>query len=104
MEDVQWLGFQWDGLYYASDYFQQLYEWAIQLITAGKAYVCDLSADEIRGTFSAHKLMIVDNGFSDKKALGKACLKGGNHCWIGSVPVAVATGVIWSAPVLTASN
>ena len=48
MEDVQWLGFQWDGLYYASDYFQQLYEWAIQLIKAGKAYVCDLSADEIR--------------------------------------------------------
>src|SRR6516225_6665938 len=48
MEDVRWLGFQWDGLHYASDYFQQLYEWAIQLITAGKAYVCDLSADEIR--------------------------------------------------------
>jgi glutaminyl-tRNA synthetase len=48
MDDVQWLGFQWDGLYYASDYFQQLYEWAIQLIRAGKAYVCDLSADEIR--------------------------------------------------------
>lgn len=48
MEDVQWLGFKWDGLYYASDYFQQLYEWAIQLINAGKAYVCDLSADEIR--------------------------------------------------------
>ncbi len=48
MEDVQWLGFQWDGLYYASDYFQQLYEWAIQLIKDGAAYVCDLSADEIR--------------------------------------------------------
>src|ERR671930_29011 len=48
MEDVQWLGFQWDGLYYASDYFQQLYDWAIQLIKAEKAYVCDLSADEIR--------------------------------------------------------
>jgi glutaminyl-tRNA synthetase len=48
MDDVRWLGFQWDGLYYASDYFQQLYEWAIQLIKAGKAYVCDLSADEIR--------------------------------------------------------
>ena len=48
MEDVQWLGFQWDGLYYASDYFQQLYDWAIQLIKDGKAYVCDLSADEIR--------------------------------------------------------
>ena len=48
MQDVQWLGFKWDGLYYASDYFQQLYEWAIQLIKDGKAFVCDLSADEIR--------------------------------------------------------
>ncbi|HXG91266.1 MAG TPA: glutamine--tRNA ligase/YqeY domain fusion protein [Blastocatellia bacterium] len=48
MQDVRWLGYEWDGLYYASDYFQQLYEWAIQLIKAGKAYVCDLSADEVR--------------------------------------------------------
>src|SRR3954449_6599348 len=48
MEDVRWLGFKWDGLFYASDYFGQLYEWAIQLIKASKAYVCDLSADEIR--------------------------------------------------------
>jgi glutaminyl-tRNA synthetase len=48
MADVKWLGFQWDGLFYASDYFGQLYEWAVQLIKAGKAYVDDLSADEIR--------------------------------------------------------
>jgi glutaminyl-tRNA synthetase len=48
MEDVKWLGFTWDGLHYASDYFDQLYEWAIQLIKAGKAYVDDLNADEIR--------------------------------------------------------
>lgn len=48
-EDVQWLGFDWeDREYYASDYFEQLYEWAIQLIKAGKAYVDDLNADEIR--------------------------------------------------------
>ena len=47
-EDVQWLGFHWDGLFYASDYFPQLYEWAIKLIKDGKAYVCDLTADEIR--------------------------------------------------------
>jgi glutaminyl-tRNA synthetase len=47
-EDVRWLGFEWDGLYYASDYFGQLYEWAVQLIKAGKAFVCDLTADEIR--------------------------------------------------------
>jgi glutaminyl-tRNA synthetase len=48
MEDVRWLGFQWDRLCYASDYFPQLYEWAVQLVKAGKAYMDDLSADEIR--------------------------------------------------------
>src|SRR5437870_239702 len=48
MADVKWLGFHWDGLYYASDYFDQLYAWAIKLIKDGQAYVDDLSADEIR--------------------------------------------------------
>ena len=48
MKDVRWLGFQWDGLSYASDYFDRLYEWAIKLINDGKAYVDDLSAEEIR--------------------------------------------------------
>jgi len=47
--DIRWLGFDWqDRLYHASNYFDQLYEWAVQLIKAGKAYVCDLSAEEIR--------------------------------------------------------
>jgi glutaminyl-tRNA synthetase len=46
--DVNWLGFQWDGLFYASDYFDQLYDWAIKLIQDGKAYVDDLTAEEIR--------------------------------------------------------
>jgi glutaminyl-tRNA synthetase len=46
--DVKWLGFHWDGLFYASDYFDQLYEWAVRLIKDGKAYVDDLTADEIR--------------------------------------------------------
>ncbi len=46
--DVRWLGFEWERLCYASDYFDQLYEWAIKLIKDGKAYVDDLSADEIR--------------------------------------------------------
>jgi glutaminyl-tRNA synthetase len=51
MEDVRWLGFDWqDRLYYASDYFEQIYEWAVQLIEAGKAYVCDLNADQVRET------------------------------------------------------
>jgi glutaminyl-tRNA synthetase len=49
--DVRWLGFDWaEHLYYASDYFEQLYEWALYLIEAGKAYVDDLTADEIRET------------------------------------------------------
>ena len=48
-EDVRWLGFDWDDrCFHASDYFDQLYKWAIQLIEDGKAYVCDLTADEIR--------------------------------------------------------
>lgn len=48
-DDVRWLGFDWgDRLYYASDYFEQLYEYAVRLIKLGKAYVCDLTPDEIR--------------------------------------------------------
>jgi glutaminyl-tRNA synthetase len=48
-EDVRWLGFDWgEHLYHASDYFERLYEWAVHLVKAGKAYVDDLSADEIR--------------------------------------------------------
>jgi len=48
-EDVRWLGFDWDDrLFYASDYFEQLYQYAVQLIRKGKAYVCDLTPDEIR--------------------------------------------------------
>src|SRR5450759_1884518 len=47
--DIRWLGFDWgEYLYFASDYFDQLYEWALDLIRAGKAYVDDLTADEIR--------------------------------------------------------
>src|ERR1700681_1501939 len=62
--DVKWLGFHWDGLFYASDYFDQLYEWAVKLVKDGKAYVDDLSAEEIRkyrgtltepGTDSPHR-------------------------------------------------
>ncbi len=48
IEDVQWLGGEYAAIYYASDYFDQLYEWAVQLIKAGKAYVDDLSPDELR--------------------------------------------------------
>ncbi len=47
-EDVKWLGFQWENLYFASDYFDEMYERAVLLIKKGKAYVCDLKAEEIK--------------------------------------------------------
>ncbi len=50
MADVRWLGFQWDGLHYASDYFDQLYDWAVVLIKKGKAFVCDQTPDQVRET------------------------------------------------------
>jgi glutaminyl-tRNA synthetase len=56
--DVRWLGFQWDRLCYASDYFEQLYQWAVQLVKAGTAYVDDHSAEEIR----AHRGTLTEPG------------------------------------------
>ena len=58
-DDVKWLGFDWgDNLFYASDYFETLYSLAVKLIKDGKAYVCDLSADEVR----AYRGTLTDNG------------------------------------------
>ena len=49
MEDIRWLGFDWDDrLFFASDYYEKLYEYAVQMVKAGKAFVCDLTADEMR--------------------------------------------------------
>ncbi len=79
-EDVKWLGFEWANIFYASDYFDQLYEFAIQLIKQGDAYVCDLSAEEIAiqkgtptepGTNSPYRERSVDENlqlFADMKA------------------------------------
>ncbi|OUU25637.1 MAG: glutamine--tRNA ligase [Planctomycetia bacterium TMED53] len=47
-EDIRWLGFEWDELCFASDYFGQLYDWAVQLIKQGDAYICDLDGDQVR--------------------------------------------------------
>ncbi|MGI6174721.1 MAG: glutamine--tRNA ligase/YqeY domain fusion protein [Christensenellales bacterium] len=49
-EDIRWLGFEWADVFYASDYFEKLYEFAVRLIEKGKAYVCDLTAQQIRET------------------------------------------------------
>jgi glutaminyl-tRNA synthetase len=57
MEDIQWLGYKWENVYYASDYFQQLWNFAVQLIKAGKAYIDEQSSEEIakqKGTPTQH--------------------------------------------------
>ncbi|MBM4091645.1 MAG: glutamine--tRNA ligase/YqeY domain fusion protein [Planctomycetes bacterium] len=59
MQDVRWLGFDWeDRLFYASDYFEQLYQWAVKLIKRGKAFVCDLTPEEMR----AHRGTLTEPG------------------------------------------
>ena len=79
-EDVQWLGFEWANIFYASDYFDQLYDFAVQLIKQGDAYVCDLTSDEIAaqkgtptevGTNSPYRNRTVEENlqlFADMKA------------------------------------
>ena len=60
IEDVRWLGADWqERLFYASDYFEQMYEYAVMLIKKGKSYVCDLDAEQIRQSRGAlHKLIM----------------------------------------------
>jgi glutaminyl-tRNA synthetase len=66
-EDVQWLGFDWkERLYHASDYFEQLYGFAVELIDSGHAYVCDLNADEIRSTRGTLTTPGVNSPFRDR--------------------------------------
>src|SRR5207247_10122344 len=86
MRDVRWLGFDWgEHLYHASDYFEQLYEWAVQLIKMGKAYVDDLTADqmsEYRGTLtepgreSPYRNRSVAENRSEERRVGKECREG----------------------------
>lgn len=66
-QDVEWLGFQWDGdVLFASDYFDQLYEMALQLIREGKAYVCDLSPEETREYRGGYNKEGVDSPYRNR--------------------------------------
>ena len=88
-EDVRWLGFDWeDLLFYASDYFEQMYQYAVQLIMAGKAYVCDLSAEEIRnyrgtltepGKESPYRTRSVEDNLDLFKRMREGELEEGSH-------------------------
>ena len=65
-EDIEWLGFQWDELCHASHYFDQLFDYAVQLIEKGKAYVCSLSEEETRKFRGSHTVPGTDSPFRDR--------------------------------------
>jgi glutaminyl-tRNA synthetase len=87
-EDVRWLGFEWDGLYHASDYFEKMYEYGEHLISAGKAYVCSLSDAEIKeyrgnvttpGKNSPHRTRTVEENLDLFRRMRKGEFKEGEH-------------------------
>ncbi|HEX2331170.1 MAG TPA: glutamine--tRNA ligase/YqeY domain fusion protein [Candidatus Angelobacter sp.] len=96
-EDVRWLGFTWENLLYASDYFEQLYEYAVQLIKKGKAYVDDLSADEIRqyrgtlkerGKESPHRNRSVEENLDLFERMRKGEFPDGSRCLRAKIDMA----------------
>jgi glutaminyl-tRNA synthetase len=87
-DDVRWLGFEWDGLYHASDYFEKMYEYGEHLISAGKAYVCSLSDAEIKeyrgnvttpGKNSPHRQRSVEENLDLFRRMRKGEFKEGEH-------------------------
>src|SRR5580658_7677329 len=87
-EDVRWLGFEWDGLYHASDYFEKMYECGEHLITAGKAYVCSLNDADIKayrgnvttqGKNSPYRERSVEENMDLFRRMRKGEFKDGEH-------------------------
>lgn len=97
--DVRWLGFEWDGLYHASDYFEKMYEYAEHLITAGKAYVCSLSDAETKahrgnvttpGTNSPYRERTVEENLDLFRRMRKGEFKDGEHVLRAKIDMANA--------------
>ena len=98
-EDVRWLGFEWDGFYHASDYFEKMYEYAEHLITAGKAYVCSLSDAEAKaargnvttpGTNSPFRDRSVEENLDLFRRMRKGEFKDGEHVLRAKIDMANA--------------
>jgi len=108
-EDVRWLGFDWgDRLFYASDYFEQLYQYAVQLIKKGKAYVCSLSAEEIRqyrgtltepGTESPYRTRSVEENLDMFERMRAGGFEDGTHVLRAKIDMA-SSNVIMRDPTL----
>ena len=109
IRDVRWLGFDWGGrLFYASDYFEQLYSFAIELIQAGNAYVCSLSADDVReqrGTFtepgkeSPYRNRTVDENLDMFKRMRAGEFADGAHTLRAKIDMA-STNIVLRDPVI----
>jgi glutaminyl-tRNA synthetase len=109
IDDVRWLGFDWqDRLFYASDYFEQLYRFAVQLIKNGDAYVCSLSADEIRdyrgtltepGTESPYRNRSIDENLALFERMRAGEFDDGRHVLRAKIDMA-APNVVMRDPVL----
>ncbi len=98
-EDVRWLGFEWDGLYHASDYFEKMYEYAEHLISAGKAFVCTLTDPEIKeyrgnvttpGKNSPFRERSVDENLDLFRRMRKGEFKDGEHVLRAKIDMANA--------------
>lgn len=96
-EDVRWLGFQWDSLHHAADYFGQLYDFAIKLISEGKAYVCSLPPDktrEMRGTLtepgqnSPYRERAIEENLALFEKMRQGVFKDGEHCLRAKIDMA----------------
>ena len=109
IRDVKWLGFDWqDRLFYASDYFEQLYSFAVELIKAGNAYVCSLSADDVReqrGTFtepgkeSPYRNRSVDENLDMFKRMRAGDFADGSHTLRAKIDMASAN-IVMRDPVI----
>ena len=109
IDDIHWLGFDWeDRMYYASDYFEQLYQFAIGLIKRGKAYVCDLTADEIReyrgsftepGTESPYRNRNVDENLDLFERMRNGEFEDGTHVLRAKIDMA-SPNIVMRDPVI----
>ena len=95
-EDVRWLGFDWgDRLHHASDYFEQLYDYAVELIHNGKAFVCDLTAEQVKQIIMdssiAPTFRVNVPGEDEEAMLNRLCVTGGVANTYAAVQLAIQT-------------
>ena len=110
LEDIRWLGYHWDGeVRYASSYFQQLYDWAVHLVTQGDAYVCDLNAEEAReyrgtltepGKESPYRNRSVEENLELFQGMKAGRFEEGSHVLRAKIDMAAPNMTLYSATLI----